>query len=212
MNQVAKKIGVFGGAFDPPHNAHVALAQTALAELELDALYIIPTGQAWHKARTLSAAEHRLAMARLAFQNVPCVVVDDREIKRAGPTFTVDTLKALQAENPGAQLYLMMGADQFAAFRQWHQWQEIMRIAIICIATRARFDRSEGQFEAENQSESRIFLLQMPAMAVSATQIRQLIAGGLGENQASTDLLPATVASYIAKHQLYKVSQTTSID
>ena len=212
MSQVAKKIGVFGGAFDPPHNAHVALAQTALAELELDALYVIPTGQAWHKARTLSAAEHRLAMARLAFQNVPRVVVDDREIKRAGPTFTVDTLKALRAENPGAQLYLMMGGDQFAAFRQWHQWQEIMRIAIICIATRARFDRSEGQFEAENQSESRIFLLQMPAMAVSATQIRQLIAGGLGENQASTDLLPATVASYIAKHQLYKVSQTTSID
>ena len=212
MSQVAKKIGVFGGAFDPPHNAHVALAQTALAELELDALYVIPTGQAWHKARTLSAAEHRLAMARLAFQNVPRVVVDDREIKRAGPTFTVDTLKALRAENPGAQLYLMMGGDQFAAFRQWHQWQEIMRIAIICIATRARFDRSEGQFEAENQSESRIFLLQMPAMAVSATQIRQLIAGGLGENQASTDLLPAMVASYIAKYQLYKASQTTSID
>ena len=212
MSQVTKKIGVFGGAFDPPHNAHVALAQTALAELELDALHVIPTGQAWHKARTLSAAEHRLAMARLAFQNVPRVVVDDREIKRAGPTFTVDTLQALQAENPGAQLYLMMGADQFAAFRQWHQWQEIVRIAIICVATRARFDWSGTQFEAENQSESRIFLLQMPAMGVSATQIRQLIAGGLGENQASTDLLPATVASYIAKHQLYKVSQTTSID
>lgn len=205
-------MGVFGGAFDPPHNAHVALAQTALAELELDALHVIPTGQAWHKARTLSAAEHRLAMARLAFQNVSRVVVDDREIKRAGPTFTVDTLQALQAENPGAQLYLMMGADQFAAFKQWHKWQEIMRIAIICVAARARFNWASGQSETLNCPENRIFPLQMPSMAVSATQIRQLIAGGLGENQASTDLLPATVASYIAKHQLYKVSQTTSID
>lgn len=205
-------MGVFGGAFDPPHNAHVALAQTALAELDLDALHVIPTGQAWHKARTLSAAEHRLAMARLAFQNVPRVVVDDREIKRAGPTFTVDTLQALQAENPGAQLYLMMGADQFAAFKQWHKWQEIMRIAIICVAARARFNWASDQSETLNCPENRIFPLQMPSMAVSATQIRQLIAGGLGENQASTDLLPATVASYIAKHQLYKVSQTTSID
>ena len=205
-------MGVFGGAFDPPHNAHVALAQTALAELELDALHVIPTGQAWHKARTLSAAEHRLAMARLAFQNVPRVVVDDREIKRAGPTFTVDTLQALQAENPGAQLYLMMGADQFAAFKQWHKWQEIMRIAIICVAARARFNWASDQSETLNCPENRIFPLQMPSMTVSATQIRQLIAGGLGENQASTDLLPATVASYIAKHQLYKVSQTTSID
>lgn len=199
-----KKIGVFGGAFDPPHNAHLALAQTALAELELDMLYVIPTGQAWHKARTLSAAEHRLAMTLLAFADMPYVVVDDREIKRTGPTFTIDTLQALQAENPAAQLYLMMGADQFAAFRQWHQWQDILQIAIICIASRARFDWSEGQFDTLKQPEMRLLMLQMPEMAVSATQIRQLIAGGLGENRAMADLLPNAVASYIAQHQLYK--------
>ena len=199
-----KKIGVFGGAFDPPHNAHVALAQTALAELELDALNVIPTGQAWHKARTLSPAEHRLAMARLAFQDMPRVVVDDREIKRAGPTFTIDTLQALQAENPGAQLYLLMGGDQFAAFKQWHQWREIIKIAIICIAFRARFDWAEGQFEPLNELQNSIVMLQMPQMAVSATQIRQLLAGGLGENQAIADLLPNPVAGYIAQHRLYK--------
>ena len=197
------RIGVFGGAFDPPHNAHVALAKTALTELELDALHVIPTGQAWHKTRTLSAAEHRLAMTRLAFADVPRVVVDDREIKRAGPTFTIDTLQALQAENPDAQLYLMMGADQFAAFRQWHQWQDILQIAIICIAARARFDWPEGQFDTLKQSENRFLMLQMPQMAVSATQIRQLTAGGLGENRVMTDLLPTSVASYIAQHQLY---------
>ena len=129
MSQGPRKIGVFGGAFDPPHNAHSALAKSALAELGLGTLYVIPTGQAWHKARTLSLAEHRLAMTRLAFQNVPGVVVDDREIKRPGPTFTIDTLLALQLENPGSQLHLLMGADQFAAFEQWHQWQEIMKIA-----------------------------------------------------------------------------------
>ena len=204
MRQATKRIGVFGGAFDPPHNAHLALAKTALVELELDALHVIPTGQAWHKPRTLSAPEQRLDMARLAFGDMPRVLVDDREIKRAGPTFTIDTLQALQAENPGAQLYLMMGADQFSAFRQWHQWQEILQIAIICIAARPRFDGSEGQFDSLKQPEMRLLTLQMPEMAVSATQIRQLIAGGLGENAGLANLLPSAVASYIAQHQLYK--------
>jgi nicotinate-nucleotide adenylyltransferase len=204
LRQAPKRIGVFGGAFDPPHNAHLALAKTALVELELDALHVIPTGQAWHKPRTLSAPEHRLNMARLAFGDMPRVLVDDREIKRAGPTFTIDTLQALQAENPGAQLYLMMGADQFSAFRQWHQWQKILQIAIICIAARPRFDGSEGQFDSLKQTEMRLLTLQMPEMAVSATQIRQLIAGGLGENADMANLLPSAVASYIAQLQLYK--------
>ncbi len=204
MRQAPKRIGVFGGAFDPPHNAHLALAKTALVELELDALHVIPTGEAWHKPRTLSAPEHRLNMARLAFGDMPRVLVDDREIKRAGPTFTIDTLQALQAENPGAQLYLMMGADQFSAFRQWHQWQKILQIAIICIAARPRFGGSEGQFDSLKQPEMRLLTLQMPEMPVSATQIRQLIADGLGENADMANLLPSAVASYIAQLQLYK--------
>ena len=206
MSQKPKKIGVFGGAFDPPHNAHVTLAQTALTELELDALHVIPTGQAWHKARNLSAPEHRLAMTRLAFQDMPRVVVDEREIKRAGPTFTIDTLQALQAENPEAQLYLMMGADQFAAFKQWHQWREILKIAIICIAARARFDWSDSLFDDQKELQNSLLMLQMPQMAVSATKIRQLISSGLGENQVIADLLPHPVASYIAQHQLYKAT------
>ncbi len=200
------KVGIFGGAFDPPHNAHVALAITALVGLSLDALHVIPTGQAWHKARTLSPAADRLAMTRLAFQDIPRVVVDDREIKRVGPTFTIDTLLSIQAEQPGAQLYLIMGADQFSAFRQWHQWQAILQIAIICIAARARFDWDEGQFDALKGLQNRILTLPMSPMAVSATQIRQLLAGGLGENQSIPDLLPNPVASYIAQHQLYQAS------
>ena len=202
------RIGVFGGAFDPPHNAHIALAQVACTALALDALHIVPTGRAWHKARTLSAAEHRLAMAQLAFGGAPGVVVDDREIKRAGPTFTVDTLQAMQAENPSAQLYLIMGADQFAAFRQWHQWQVLLEIAIVCVAARSRINWSKDQFEGYNELQRRFIELPLPEMAVSATQIRQLLTGGsgtsLGENQATADLLPATVARYIAQHQLYQ--------
>jgi nicotinate-nucleotide adenylyltransferase len=218
LNHRPERIGIFGGAFDPPHNAHLALAQTALAELELDVLHVIPTGQAWHKARTLSAPEHRLAMTRLAFAGTPRVMVDDREIKRAGPTFTIDTLQALQVENGDAQLYLLMGADQFGAFKQWHQWQDILGIAIICVAARAQSNWATALFEAEfgtkNEVESeftgRVLALPMPQMPVSATQIRQILAqssvGGLGENEPLADLLPTAVASYIAQHELYKAT------
>ena len=208
--QHKERIGVFGGAFDPPHNAHVALAQVALKELDLDSLHVIPTGQAWHKTRTLSAPEHRLRMTQLAFANVAQVVVDDREINRAGPTYTIDTLQALQSDNPGAQLYLVMGADQFAAFKQWHKWQMIMKIAIICVAARPCFNWAEGLFDTQKQAEGRVTMLSMPQMAVSATHIRQLIreafVPGLGENQILADLLPRAVESYIAQHQLYTAS------
>jgi nicotinate-nucleotide adenylyltransferase len=107
-----QRIGVLGGAFDPPHVVHVALAEAACAQLQLDALHVIPTGDAWHKTRTLTAAEHRIAMTRLAFAHIPQAVVDTREIARSGPTYTVDTLRELRAEYPDAQLYLIMGADQ----------------------------------------------------------------------------------------------------
>ena len=198
-----KRIGMFGGAFDPPHNGHVALAQAALKQFELDALHIIPTGQAWHKARTLSATEHRLAMTRLAFDDLPGAVVDDRELQRAGPTFTIDTLQALQAENPQVQLYLIMGADQFSAFRQWHRWQDIVDIAIICIADRAQSTWAEGRFDAYSGRSERFLMLDLPLMPVSATKIRQLMASRAAKADAIAGLVPEPVARYISVHRLY---------
>ena len=86
MGLSPKKLGVFGGAFDPPHDAHVALAEAAVQQLQLDELRIFPTGSAWHKQRDLAPAEHRVAMARIAFADVPHAVIDEREILRTGPT------------------------------------------------------------------------------------------------------------------------------
>lgn len=199
-----QRIGVFGGAFDPPHNAHVALARAALEQFALDALYIVPTGQAWHKARTLSDAEHRLAMTRLAFEDVARVVVDERELQRAGPSFTIDTLQALQAENPQAQLYLFIGADQFSTFRQWHKWQEILELAIICIADRTQSTLAQTQFDAYAPHNHRFFTLQLPLMPVSATQVRQLLALGAATAYDVAQLVPEPVARYISLHRLYR--------
>ena len=208
MNQAARpadehRIGIFGGAFDPPHHAHVALASAAIQQFDLDSLHVIPTGQAWHKARALSAAEHRLAMTKLAFQDEAKVVIDERELQRTGPTFTIDTLEGLQAQNPQARLYLFMGADQFSAFQQWHRWQDILDIAIICIAARAHSAWATGQFDAYPGRSSRFALLEMPPLPVSATQIRQLIASRAVSPADLAQLVSMPVARYISLHRLY---------
>ena len=198
-----RRIGVFGGAFDPPHHAHVALAKAALAQFDLDVLHVIPTGHAWHKNRSLSAPEHRLAMARLAFGSIDRIVVDACELQRAGFTYTLDTLKSLQSENFGCQLYLFIGADQFAAFDQWHKWKEILEIAIICIADRTESALTQIQFDAYAPNNHRFFILKLPLMPISATEMRQAMATGAATAEEAKKWVPEAVARYISLHKLY---------
>ena len=197
MNDDLARVGMFGGAFDPPHRAHVALARAAVRQLALDRLYVFPTGDAWHKARTLSPAGDRLAMARLAFAAVPAVQVDDRELRRSGPTYSVDTLRELQAGHPGAQLHLLMGEDQAAGFTRWHAWEEIARLAVLCVAARGS---GEGVAQLAALPGVRVVVLQWTPMPDSATDIRARLTGG----QEITDLVEPAVASYIESHPLYK--------
>jgi len=197
---MARRIGVFGGAFDPPHLAHRALLETALRELKLDALHVVPTGDAWHKPRRLTDAAHRLAMVRLAFQDLPRICVDRREIDRAGPSYTIDTLREIAVEEPGAELFLIVGADQAAALTTWHDWHAIVQLAIICVATRAHPSNTNDSIEAEKLFPERFLHLGLPAMHLSATQIRSHIAGG----QPVQTLVSEPVARYIADHHLYQ--------
>jgi nicotinate-nucleotide adenylyltransferase len=190
---------VFGGSFDPPHLAHVSLLRTAISELSLDEMRVLPTGQAWHKSQTLSDSVHRLAMAELAFAQWPKVVVDAQEILRTGPSYTVDTLRNVAALHPTADLYLIMGADQAQTLTTWHAWQEIFQIATICVADRGDIIRARGQFDAESLFPDRFIRLQMPALAISATQIRSHV----NASQAINTLVSEPVARYIADHHLY---------
>jgi nicotinate-nucleotide adenylyltransferase len=203
-----QRLGVFGGAFDPPHLAHVALVEAAVAQLQLDQVCVLPTGQAWHKPRNLSDAAHRLAMTRLAFAHVPQVVVDEREILRTGPSYTVDTLQELQTEYPQAQLYLLLGDDQRRALPGWHQIGEIGRIAIICAAGRNMAVRAWNEESGAAPTtpllfdtlQARIRTLDMPLMPHSATDIRVLAA----TEQALTGLVSPAVERYIHEHHLYR--------
>lgn len=197
---MTRRMGVFGGAFDPPHAAHAALAQAAVDQLQLDELRIIPTGQAWHKSRPLSAAHHRLAMAQLAFAGVSRALIDPRETLRAGPTYTVDTLRELKAQWPDAELFLVVGEDQAHALPGWHEWQEIVRLAIICVAERENMSGSKPGFIAPRALESRFRRLHLPAMPISATDIRTRISA----HMSVVPLVFEPVARYIDRHHLYQ--------
>ena len=197
---MTRRMGVFGGAFDPPHAAHAALAQAAVDQLQLDELRIIPTGQAWHKSRPLSAAHHRLAMAQLAFAGVSRALIDPRETLRAGPTYTVDTLRELKAQWPDAELFLVVGEDQAHALPSWHEWQEIVRLAIICVAERENTTGSKPGFIAPRALESRSRRLHLPAMPISATDIRARISA----HMSVVPLVFEPVARYIDRHHLYQ--------
>jgi nicotinate-nucleotide adenylyltransferase len=195
-------MGVFGGAFDPPHIAHVALAQAAIEQLRLDVLLVIPTGEAWHKSRPLTPAVHRLEMVHLAFAELDNVVVDPRETLRTGPSYTVDTLLELRTEYPRSQFFLVLGEDQAQALGSWHRISEIPEIATICVADRADSTGAEGIFDAVPSRIPGLRRLEMPPMAISATEIRQRLAHG----QPAAPLVFDPVARYIAQHHLYRTA------
>jgi nicotinate-nucleotide adenylyltransferase len=207
IGQRARRIGLMGGSFDPVHQAHVALAHTALAHLHLDEVRWIPVGQPWQKARQLASAADRLAMVRLATAHEPRFVVDDMEVARDGPSYTLDTVKAMAArpEGLGAEYFLIIGQDQFANLHTWHGWQELLSLVTLAVACRG--DQKPQASATLQAVPHRWVLLPMPPMTVSSTDIRARLAQGRpGENVAQT-LAPAlvsqAVAGYIANHQLY---------
>lgn len=196
------RLGIFGGAFDPPHAAHRVLVMAAMAQLRLDRLLVIATGHAWHKTRTLSPAHHRVAMARLAFSDLPGVDIDPRETLRAGPSYTIDTLHELKGDNPRAELFLIIGQDQAASFSGWHCWREIVDLAVICVAGRADVAGQAPDFEPPEGLQARFMTLQLPISDISATDIRQRAAAG----QGIEPLVSAAVARYIVLHRLYQAT------
>lgn len=195
-----RRIGMFGGAFDPPHNGHVALACTAVEQLQLDELRIFPTGQAWHKARSLSDGAMRSAMSELAFANLPRVIVDNREVLRAGPTYTVDTLRELREQCPDAELLLIIGADQAETLHTWKDSAEIAQLAILSIAARARPVSDAPPADISNLPAGFYEPINLPTIVVSSTEVRARVAVG----QPIEHLVPHAVARYIAEHHLYQ--------
>ena len=195
-------VGLFGGSFDPPHLAHRALAEAAIAELALDALVWVPAGQSPHKAGHAPASgDDRVAMLQRMTAGEPRFSIDPRELDRGGPSYTVDTLRELRAEQPGTRFWLVIGQDQYARFDTWHEWREILALAGLAVA--ARDGDPVRAAPGLSGIPHALRIVEMPALPHSATTVRTRAAAGLDV----TALVGTPVARYIADHHLYRADQ-----
>lgn len=198
------RIGVLGGTFDPVHLGHLILADEAREALGLDRLLLMPAAQPWRKAeREVTAADHRLAMLRLAVADNPAFDVSTLEIDRGGPTFTVETLAALRAElvTP-ADLVFLLGEDALLDMPHWRDPAGILRLARLGVA--ARPGSAPIDFDALERAmpgvTGRVEVVPMPLVAISSTDIRRRVR----EGRSVRYLLPQPVQAYIVEHRLYQ--------
>jgi nicotinate-nucleotide adenylyltransferase len=197
----ARRIGVLGGSFDPVHSAHLALARSALDHLQLDELLWVPAGQAWQKTRRLTDAKHRVAMLQLAIDGEPRFKLERCELERSGPSYMLDTVRELQTRTPDALWFLVLGQDQYANLHTWQGWRELLDRVTLAVAGRAGDAPKPGAELAA--APHRVLALPMPAMPISATEIRHRVAQANGAARDVADMVPVAVARYIDQHHPY---------
>jgi nicotinate-nucleotide adenylyltransferase len=198
-----KRIGIFGGSFDPVHNAHVALARVALEQLDLDAIRWVPVWQSWQKTRQLAPPADREAMVRLAIASEPRFVLERCELRRRGNSFTLDTVRELRAAEPDVEWYLILGQDQYAGLHTWRDWRELVGLVTLVIAPRAGAPAVDAQVASTPHRT-----VELPMMSESSTDIRSLLA----EGRPIDAFVPPAVARYIESHHLYRPTAGNGTD
>lgn len=190
----APRVGVMGGTFDPIHNGHLVAASEVAASFDLDEVVFVPTGQPWQKSG-VTPSEHRYLMTVIATASNPGFTVSRVDVDRSGPTYTIDTLRDLQRQRPGAHLFFITGADAVAQILSWRDHDELWELAHFVAVSRPGHPLSAAGLPSQNVS-----LLEIPALAISSTDCRERVRRG----QPVWYLVPDGVVQYIAKHHLYR--------
>jgi nicotinate-nucleotide adenylyltransferase len=195
------RTGIFGGAFNPPHIGHLICAQEALVQLELDKVVFVPVGTAPHRElKPDPGAGVRAELTERAIQDDDRFEVSRIELERDGPSYTVDTLRALREGTPGDELFLILGGDQAAALGRWHEPEEVLSLATLAVIERASWSRNAIGIKLGGLQGARaVRYLEMPAIQVSSSLIRRRVAAGLPIRY----LVPDAVADAIATRDLY---------
>lgn len=190
------RIGLIGGTFDPPHVAHMVVAEAAFGQLDLDQVRFLPAGAPWQKAGTpVTAARHRWGMTVATTSGISYLQADGREMARSGPSYTIDTLTDLEGTIPT----LILGADTAARIRTWHRPEEVLERARIAVAPRPGTTRSA----VEDAVGGPVEWLDIPPLAISGTELRRRAAAG----HSLRFLVREPVREYIAAHGLYVASR-----
>jgi nicotinate-nucleotide adenylyltransferase len=190
-----RRIGVFGGTFDPPHIGHLVAAVDAQRELGLDVVLLVVANVPWQKveSREISPAEDRLALVRAAAEDTPFLQVSDIEIRRGGSSYTADTLAELRREEPDAELFVILGNDAAAGFATWERYEEVAEAATLVVVDRPGTPTPvDPRFDWVR--------VDIPELEISSTELRARVAAG----RSIRYLTPPGVASAIADRSLYR--------
>jgi nicotinate-nucleotide adenylyltransferase len=195
------RVGILGGAFNPPHIGHLICAQEALVQLELDTVVFIPVGEAPHRElQDDPGSDARLEMVELAIADDERFTTSRIEIDREGPSYTVDTLEQMLAESPKDELFLILGGDQAAALASWHEPEKVLERATLAVFERMSWGRNAIVIKIGRMpGAERVRYLDMPLIQVSSSAIRRRVREGVPIRYLVLD----KVVEYIATHELY---------
>jgi len=195
------RIGILGGAFNPPHIGHLVCAQEALLQLELDKVLFVPVGQAPHREiEEDPGAEARLELVELAVGDDDRFESSRLELEREGPSYTSDTLREMRSAGPNDEHFLILGGDQAAGLPSWHEPEEVLSLAAVAVVERVSWTRNAiGIKIARLKGSERVRYLDMPLIQVSSSAIRRRVAAG----RPIRYLVPDAVATYIETNGLY---------
>ena len=193
------RLGVFGGTFDPIHLGHLRAAENALDSLELDRVSFIPAGTPPHRAQPSSSALDRYAMTALATAGHPRFAVSDVELRRDGPSYTVDTVAGLRRDRPDAEVFVIVGSDTFPEMATWKEHERLLALCTVAVVGRPGEARPEVAVPARSAAP-RVARVSGPGLDISASAIR----GRVRERKSIRYLVPDAVADYIEKRALYR--------
>ncbi len=196
------RVGILGGAFNPPHIGHLVCAQEAYGQLGLDRVVLVPVGEAPHRELTDDPGpEARAEMCELAVAGDRRLAVSRVEVERPGPSYTVETLRTLREQSRGEDSHvLILGADQAASLPEWHEPEEVLRLAVVAVAEREETRRAQVKGAVAGlRGAERVGFFDMPRIDVSSTLVRQRV----GEGRPIRYLVPDKVANLIGAQSLY---------
>jgi nicotinate-nucleotide adenylyltransferase len=198
------RLGILGGAFNPPHIGHLVCAQEAVLQLGLERLLFVPMGQAPHREiEEDPGAEARLEMCELAVEDDESFEVSRVEVDREGPSYTAETLRTLHDEGGEDELFLVLGGDQAASLSKWHEPEEVLRLATVAVVPRTGYHREAIAVKiASLKGAAGVRFFDMPRIDVSSTLVRHRVADG----KPIRHLVPDKVVKYIEDHGLYTAS------